>query len=116
LHNTLANARNTTFEQCITSLNKDDYTIWKATEKFKRPQISILSIRKAEGSWAKSDLERAENFAEYLSLVFTPQNSNDHHNDNETEKFLDTPCQMSLPIKAFSPKEVELSKKKTLWP
>jgi hypothetical protein len=31
--------------------------------------------------------------------------SNNHHND-EIEKFLDAPCQMSLPIKTFSPKEV----------
>jgi hypothetical protein len=38
LHNTLANARNMSFEQYITSLSKDDYTIWKDTKKFKRPQ------------------------------------------------------------------------------
>jgi hypothetical protein len=40
-------ARNMSFEQYITSLSKDDYTIWKATKKFKRPQISTPPIRKA---------------------------------------------------------------------
>jgi hypothetical protein len=63
-------------------------------------------MRKAYWSWAKSDLEKAENFAEHLSQVFTPHNSEHHHNNNEIEKFLDAPCQMSLPIKAFSPREV----------
>jgi hypothetical protein len=53
LHNTLANARNTTFEQYITSLNNEDYTIWKATKKLKRPQISITPIRKADGTGPK---------------------------------------------------------------
>jgi hypothetical protein len=106
LHNTLANTRNISFEQYITSLSKDDYAIWKATKKFKRPQISIPPIRKADRSWTKSDLEKAENFAEHLSQVFTPHNSKHHHNNGEIEKFLDAPCQMSLPITAFSPREV----------
>jgi hypothetical protein len=106
LHNTLANTRNISFQQYITSLSKDDYTIWKATKKFKWPQISIPPIRKADRSWAKSHLEKAENFAEQLSQVFTPHNSEHHHNNDEIEKFLDASCQMSVPIKAFSPREV----------
>jgi hypothetical protein len=106
LHNTLANKRNLTSEQYITSLSKDEHTIWKATKEFKRPQISINTMTKADRSWAKSDSEKAENFGEHLSQMFTPHDSNNHHNNDEIEKFLDTPCQMSLPIKAFSPKEV----------
>jgi hypothetical protein len=105
LHNVLENTRNISFEQYITSLSKEDYTISKATKRLKRPQLSIPPIRKADRSWAKSDLENAENFAEHLSQVFTPHNY-DHHNNDEIEKFLDAPCQMSLRIKAFSPKEV----------
>jgi hypothetical protein len=96
LHNTLANTRDISFEQYITSLSKDDSTIWKATKKFKQPQISITPIRKADRSWAKNDLEKAENFAEHLSQVFTPHNSKHHHNNDEIENFLDAPCQMSL--------------------
>jgi hypothetical protein len=66
LDNTLTDARNTTFEQYITSLNKDDHTIWKSTKQFTRPQIPIPPIKKATGSWAKSHREKAENFAEYF--------------------------------------------------
>jgi len=82
-----------------------DNTLWKATRRLKRPQISIPPIRKADGSWAKSDDEKARAFADHLQHVFTP-----HHLPNPTDAaitaFLDIPCQMSLPIKPFSSKEV----------
>jgi hypothetical protein len=82
----------------------------KLQKKFKRPLIYIyiiyINIRKADRSWAKSDLEKVENFAEHLSQVFTPHNSEHHHNNDDIEKFLDAPRQMSLPITAFSPREV----------
>jgi hypothetical protein len=38
--------------------------------------------------------------------LFTPHDFNNHHNNDEIEKFLDALCQISLPIKAFSPKEL----------
>jgi len=57
------------------------------------------------GSWAKSDDEKAKTFAVHFQQVFTP-----HHFPDPTDAampaFLDVPCQMSLPIKPFSPKEV----------
>jgi hypothetical protein len=58
--------RNNTFERYITSLSKEDNTIRKATKKFKRPQTTIPPIRKAVGTWAKSDAEKATTFAEQL--------------------------------------------------
>jgi hypothetical protein len=85
------------------SLSKDDHTIWKATKNFKRPQISIPLIRISDRSWAKSDSEKATTFAEHLEQAFTPH-SNINHNDSEIENILDIPCQMSLPIKPFSPR------------
>lgn len=105
LHNALTNARNATFEQYITSLSKDDHTIWKATKKFKRPQTSNPPIRKTDGSWAKSDADKATTFAEHVAEVFTAI-PNANPSDNEIEGFLRAPCQMSLPIKSFSPKEI----------
>jgi hypothetical protein len=101
----LVTIRNITFERYITSLSKDNHTIWKATETFKRPQLSTPPIRRPDRSWAKSKLVKAENFAEHLSQVLTPRNSHHAHND-EIENFLDVPCRMALPIKAISPREV----------
>jgi len=105
LQTALRNAKNATFEHYLTSLSPSDNTLWNATKRLKRPQISIPPIRKADGSWAKSDDEKATTFADHLQQVFTP-----HHLPNLTDAeifaFLDVPCQMSLPIKPFSSKEV----------
>jgi hypothetical protein len=62
LHNTLTNAKNTTFEHYIASLFKDDHTIWKET-KLRRPQRSIPLIRKTDRNWEKSDSKKATMFA-----------------------------------------------------
>jgi hypothetical protein len=63
------------------------------------------TVRKADDSWAKSDDEKAMAFADHLQQVFTPYHLL-NPTDAEISAFLDVPCQMSLPIKPFSPKEV----------
>jgi hypothetical protein len=66
----------------------------------------IPPIRKADGSWAKSNNEKATAFGDHLQQVFTP-----HPFLNPTNAaisaFLDVPCQMPLSIKPFSPKVVQ---------
>lgn len=104
LHNTLKNTKNSSFEHFITTLSPDDHTIWRATKKFKRPYTPIPPIRKPDRSWARSDEEKAIVFAEHLEQVFTPLPS--RNSDKDIENFLEIPCQMSLPIKPFTPKEV----------
>ncbi|KAL7295758.1 hypothetical protein TKK_0011101 [Trichogramma kaykai] len=59
--------------QNLTPTASTDYSLWKATKKLKRTQQFIPPIR-TMNKWARSDQEKAENFAEYLSKVFdTPQ-------------------------------------------
>jgi hypothetical protein len=74
-------------------------------EGYEETQTSIPPLTNADGSWAKSDHEKAMTFAVHLQQVLTP-----HHflntTDAEISAFLGVPCQMSLPIKPFSPKEV----------
>jgi hypothetical protein len=44
-----------------------------------------------DGGWARTDLEKANVFAEYLATVFTPHsqsNSNNNDNDEDIEEFL----------------------------
>jgi len=105
LQTALRNVSNDTFAYYLTSLSLNDNTLWKATKRLKRPQELIPPLRNADGSWAKSDDEKAKTFAVYLQQVFTH-----HHFLNPTDAaipaFLDVPCQMSLPFKPFSPKEV----------
>lgn len=44
--------------------------LWKATRKFKRPVVRILPIKNECGEWMRSDLEKAELFAQHLFKVF----------------------------------------------
>jgi hypothetical protein len=73
-------------------------------KKFKRPQTPIPPIRKQDSSWARSDSEKAEVFAKHLEEVFTPLPP--RNSDKDIELLLETPCQMSLPIKPFCLKQV----------
>jgi hypothetical protein len=102
----LRNVNNDAFAHYLTSLSPNDNTLWKATKRLKRPQISIPPLRNADGSWVKSDDEKAMAFAVHLQQVFSS-----HHFLNTTDAaisaFLDVPCQMSLRIKPFSPKVAE---------
>jgi hypothetical protein len=67
----LRDARNATSEKYITSLSPDDTSLWKATKGFKRTQASIPPVRASDGSWAKSDIEKAAAFGDHLRQVFT---------------------------------------------
>ncbi|KAH9630294.1 hypothetical protein HF086_012479 [Spodoptera exigua] len=49
-----------------------DYSLWKATRKLKRPINVAPPIRKSDGTWARTDQEKARTFSEHLSNVFTP--------------------------------------------
>lgn len=98
-------AKNETFKTYITNLSPVDHSLWKATKKFKRPIVAIPPIRKPNGAWARSNTEKANEFAEYLANVYTtPQINN--NNDVEIENYLNTPCQLSPPTKPFSPTEI----------
>jgi RNA polymerase-interacting CarD/CdnL/TRCF family regulator len=106
----LQEIRNTSFDTYITSLSKEDHSIWKATKQFKRPITHIPPLRKMDGSWARTDLEKANVFAEYLATVFTPHSqstSKNNDNDEDIEEFLNSPCPPSLPIHLFTPAEVK---------
>ena len=98
-------AKNETFKSYITNLSPVDHSLWKATKKFKRPIVAIPPIRKPNGTWARSNIEKANEFAEYLVNVYTTPQINNNY-DAEIESYLNAPCQLSPPIKPFSPNEI----------
>jgi hypothetical protein len=49
-----------------------DYSLWKATKRFKRPVIHVPPLKNAQGGWARRDEEKAELFAQHLATVFQP--------------------------------------------
>ena len=66
------------------------------------PQI-IPPIRCPQGGWARSPIEKANLFANYLSNVFKPHSSNTAPDITE---YLHSSFQMSLPNKSFTSLEV----------
>jgi hypothetical protein len=103
LKKALRGAQNNTFEHYITNLLANDHTLWKVTQKLKRPQAHVPPVRKPNGQQARADKKKADMFALHLTEVFKTEPDE----DEEMKDFLNTPCQMSLPIKAFSPKEIK---------
>ena len=66
--------------------------------------MAIPPLRKPDSSWAHSNMEKSNQFAQHLAKVFTPHPRN--NNDDEIESYLDARCQTSPTLKAFSPTKV----------
>ena len=49
-----------------------DYSLWKATRKFKRPQVFFPPIKDSNGKWARTELEKVTTFASHYKKVFEP--------------------------------------------
>lgn len=49
-----------------------DYSLWKATSKFKQPIARIPPLKNETGEWIRRDEEKAELFAKHLARVFQP--------------------------------------------
>lgn len=92
----------------LSSTAQNDYSLWKSTKKLKRPIQPVPPLQKEDGTWARSSKEKAEMFANHLSKVFQPFPCTiNAEEDNHIAEYLDTPLQLSLPIKYFTPGEVK---------
>ena len=74
-----------------------EYSLWKATRRFKRPMIQVPPIKNALGQWVRKDEEKAELFAQHLSNVFQPHEITS--NINPTPAYL--PEGMMKPITPY---------------
>jgi hypothetical protein len=98
LRTSIQRARNDTFKDYITNFSPEDHSLWKATKKFKRPTIATPPIRTPDRTWARTDKEKVNIFAEHLAKVFSPA-KDDNKDRVEILNFLDVPCQLSLPVR-----------------
>lgn len=78
---------------------ESNYSLWKATKRLKQPTIGVPPLRTGDGGWARSDLEKAELFADQLVKTFTPHSIC-------SNPLPDLESGSSDPIKLFSPLEV----------
>jgi len=88
----------------MTHLSPTDNTLWKVTKRFKCPQAPVPPFRKPNNEWARSDKDKANVFATHLADVLKAEEG---HIEDDVEDFITAPCQMSLPIRTFTPAEVK---------
>lgn len=62
----------------LTADGSTDYSLWKATKKFKRPTVQSPPIQNEDGGWARNNKQKAERYAQYLETVFQPHNEQDN--------------------------------------
>ena len=56
----------------LTAGKDSNYSLWKATKKFKNTVTHRPPIMKPDGNWAKNNKEKAELFSEHLAGIFQP--------------------------------------------
>ena len=85
-----------------------DYSLWKVTKNVLRPICSQPPIRNPDHTWAKTDTEKAEAFANHLSKVFTPNQITPSANVmQEVNKVLGETVQSNTPLKRFSKNKIK---------
>lgn len=102
------------FGNYLLSLSINDNSLWTATKGLKRPQKQVPPLKKSPGVYARSSNEKVNMFGDHLSSVFqpfAPAVDADLEEQEELERFLDVPCQMSLPIKPISPSDINYALK-----
>jgi len=107
LKSALHEMRNAFFTTYVSNLKRDDNSTWKPIKNKKKPQTSLPPIRKYSippGPWAKSDKEKADLFAEHLSEVFSPHNSDQ---DQDVERDLAKHTQPPENLQAFTLREIK---------
>ena len=80
-----------------------NYSVWKASRKLTRPPQIIPLIRRPQGGWARSPIEKANLFAKYLYNVF---NLHSPKIAAVFTEYLHSPFQMSPPIESFTSVEI----------
>jgi hypothetical protein len=96
-----ARVRNTL--EKMTPQGKGEMSLWKATKITGKPQQSFPPLR-SPTSWARTDAEKAEVFAEHLAKVFKPNKGG--ADESDVDEILLQDFQMCPPITPASPKEI----------
>jgi GTPase SAR1 family protein len=71
-----------TYLEELSNEASSNYSLWKATRKLKRPSTQIPPIRNENGTWARSNQEKADLFADHLEEVLQPNEEDGMHTQN----------------------------------
>lgn len=94
------------FTKTLTPTEATEYSLWKSTKYIKRPVQHVPPIQKNDGTWAKTNSEKAGVFSDYFSDVFQPIIPTPPNDESEIIEFLDSANQLSLPIVPCTPSEI----------
>lgn len=56
----------------LTADKVTDYSLWKAVRKIKRPTVQAPPLRKKDGTWGRTSMEKGIMFADHLESIFQP--------------------------------------------
>lgn len=107
LKSSLSEFRSRNFDEYLESLTKEDNSLWNATRKILHFHSVPSPIQLDDGTWARSDEEKAFIFASHLETVFTPHPEINPNHSQMIYDFLETPLPLSPPPKAFNPSEIK---------
>jgi hypothetical protein len=94
--------------QNLTATADTDYSIWRVTKRLKQQKKCIPPIRNADHTWARSDKEKANTFAEHLEKTFKSNELLQNKNlETDINKALKEQLQITQPIKFLTPKEIQ---------
>jgi hypothetical protein len=82
--------------------------LWKAIKKIKQVKKPSPPLRTSQGTWARSNVEKAHAFAEHLANTFQPHPSEIQHEEEEAlMQLLEAPYQLEPPINCLKRAEFQ---------
>ncbi|KAL1110565.1 hypothetical protein AAG570_008093 [Ranatra chinensis] len=106
LRSELSSFRSDTYNSYIISLSTHDRSLWDSTKRLLRSHPTPSPLRHPDNSWARSDEDKAQLFANHLRSIFQPSPESDPIHSHQVQEYLDSPLPLTLPPSPFSPSEV----------
>jgi len=109
LKKVLAKHNNQLLANYLTNLSPNK-SLWDATKKSLKYAIQNTPIINSDGSFASSDVDKAELLKSHLAETFSPHIEVQNPQNTELVKqFLDSPLPLCLPTKSFTPNDVKFA-------
>lgn len=95
-----------TYLEGLTATKTTDYSLWRACKNLDRPLHHKPPLRNQNGTWIRTEQEKANAFADHLSKVFQANNPTPNADESDIDLVLNQDLQLDLPLKLVTPKEI----------
>jgi hypothetical protein len=97
-----------TFLNGLTPTASTDYSLWKSTKRLKTVTQTSTPLRMPQGTWARTNADKAQAFTNHLASVFQPQPPEpDSLPEDTLTSFLETPSQLEPPSPCLKRSEAQ---------